>query len=158
MSLVFLQFIPVHRIEAIYWHARHGTSIEVGSYRFPVPKQWYVDQYSPNDVMLIDLNTGDGITVRTSSGPSRLTLPAWETLNSRPTRNGSAKILGRRELQVGGETILCIEKNLDTKATRLYPIECRSENALEVSFLPYLFSTKDHDQMFYSLLQQVQKL
>ncbi len=73
-------------------------------------------------------------------------------------RDGSAKILGRRELQVSGETILCIEKNLDTKAVRLYKIDCRSENALEVSFLPYLFSAKDHDQMFYSLLQQVQKL
>ncbi len=158
LSLVFLRFIPVRRIEAFYWHVRHGTSVEVGSYRFPVPKQWYVDHYSANDVMLVDLNTGDGITVRTSSGPSRSTLPAWEALISRPMRDGSAKILGRRELQVSGETILCIEKNLDTKAVRLYPIDCRSENALEVSFLPYLFSAKDHDQMFYSLLQQVQRL
>jgi len=158
MSLVALHFIPVHRIEAVYWHVRHGTSIEVGSYRFPVPKQWYVSYYSANDVMLVDLNTGDGITVRTSSGPNRLTLSAWEALTRHPMRDGSMKLLGRRELQVGGETILCIEKNFDTKAIRLYPIECRSENALEVSFLPYLFSTKDHDQMFYSLLQQVQKL
>ena len=73
-------------------------------------------------------------------------------------RDGSTKILGRRELNVSGETTLCIEKNLDTKAVRLYPIECRSESALQVTFQPYLFSAKDHDQMFYSLLQQVQKL
>jgi hypothetical protein len=157
ISLVFLRFVPVHRIEAFCWHVRHGTAVEVGRYRFPVPKQWYVDHYSANDVMLVDLNTGDGITVRTSSGPNRSTLPAWEALISRPMQDGT-KLLGRRELQVGGETMLCIEKNLDTKAVRLYPIECRSENALEVSFLPYLFSAKDHDQMFYSLLQQVQKL
>jgi hypothetical protein len=73
-------------------------------------------------------------------------------------RDGTTKVVGRRELRVSGETILCIEMNLDTKAVRLYPIECRSENALEVSFVPYVFSSKDHDQMFYSLLQQVQKL
>ena len=137
---------------------RHGTSVEVGSYRFPVPKHWYIDHYSANDVMLVDLDTGDGIAVRTSSGPSRSTLPVWEALISRPMRDDTTKIVGRRELRVSGETILCIEKNVDTKAVRLYPIECRSENALEVSFVPYLFSAKDHDQMFYSLLQQMQKL
>ena len=155
--MVSLQFIPIHRIEAFYWHVRHGTSVNIGSFRFPVPKQWYVAQYSPNDVVLIDLDTGDSVMVRTSSGPSRFTLPAWEALISRPMRDGGTKILGRRELQVGGETILCVEKNLDTEAVRLYPIECRAENGLEVSFEPYLFSAKDHDQMFYSLLQQAHR-
>jgi len=158
ISLALLQFIPLRRIEASYWHMRHGASVEVGNYRFPVPKQWYVDHYSVNDVMLVDLDTGDGITVRARSVPSYSTLPAWEALISRPMRDGTTKVVGRRELRVSGETILCIEMNLDTKAVRLYPIECRSENALEVSFVPYVFSSKDHDQMFYSLLQQVQKL
>jgi hypothetical protein len=72
--------------------------------------------------------------------------------------DGSMKILGRKELQVSGERILCVEKDVETKAVRLYPIDCRSETALEITFVPYLFSTKDHDQMFYSLLQQIQKL
>ena len=157
ISLVFLRFIPVHPIEASY-HLRHGTSIEVGSYRFPVPKQWYVAGHSANDVVLADLNSGDVVNVRTNSRPSASTLLAWGALISRPPRDGKTKTLGRRELQVGGETILCIERNFDTKAVRLYPIECRSENGLEVSFLPYVFSANDHDQAFYSLLQQVQKL
>src|SRR5947209_16432372 len=111
MSLVFLRFVPVHRIEAYYWHLRHGTSVDIGRFRFPVPKQWYVDSYSANDVLLVDLNTGDSIMVRTSSGPNRFTLPAWETLISGPMRDGSTKILDRRELRVSGETILCFEKN-----------------------------------------------
>lgn len=133
LSLVVLRFIPVHRVEAYYWHLRHGTSLAIGSYRFPVPKQWYVDYISANDVMLLNLNTGDGIMVRTSSGPQRFTLSAWEALVSRPVSDGSTKVLGRKELQISGETIVCIEKNLDTKSLRLYPIECRSESALEVS-------------------------
>jgi hypothetical protein len=72
--------------------------------------------------------------------------------------DGSTRILGRKELQVSGERVLCVEKNVETKAVRLYPIDCRSETALEVTFVPYVFSAKDHDQMFYSLLQQIQKL
>jgi hypothetical protein len=158
VCLVFLRFIPVHRIEAYYWHVRHGNSVEVGRYRFPVPKPWYVLTFSTNDVMLVDLNTGDGITVRKSSAVDRLTLASWEALVSRPMADGSKKILGRKELQVSGERILCVETNLNTKAVRLYPIQCRSETALEVTFQPYIFSAKDHDQMFYSLLQQIQKL
>ncbi len=158
VCLAFLRFVPVRRIEAYYWHVRHGNSIEVGSYRFPVPKQWYVVSYSTSDVMLMDLNTGDGVTVRTSSTSHRFTLANWEALMSRPMADGSTKILGRRELQVSGERILCVETNLDTKAVRLYPIQCHSETALEVTFQPFIFSAKDHDQMFYSLLQQIQKL
>ncbi len=156
--LVVLPSVPVRRIETYYWHLRHGNSIEVGRYRFPVPKQWYVESLSANDVMLVDLNTGDGIMLRMSSIPSRSTLGAWDALMSRPAADGSMKVLGRKELQINGEKVLCVEKDLDTKALRLYPIECRSEGALEVGFLPYLFDVKDHDQTFYSLLQQLQKL
>jgi hypothetical protein len=110
--------------------------------------------------MLVDLNTGDGITVRAGSAPTGFTLPAWAALISRPTPDGSSKmkVLRRKELQVSGEKILCFETNLDTKAIRLYPIQCRSESSLEVTFQPNILSAKDHDQMFYSLLQQVQKL
>ena len=158
VSLSLLRFIPMHRIEAYYWHLRHGNSIDVGRYRFPVPKQWYVDSSSTNDLMLLDLNTGDGITVRVSSAPHSFTLATWEALMTRPMADGSMKTLGRKELQVSGERILCVEKNVETKAVRLYLIDCRSETALEIRFVPYVFSAKDHDQMFYSLLQQIQKL
>jgi len=158
VSVVFLKFIPTRHIETYYWHVRHGNSVEVGHYRFPVPKQWYVDSFSANDVLLVDLNTGDGIAVRMSSVPGRSTLGDRDALISRPMRDGSTKILGRKELQVNGETFLCVEKTLDIKSVRLYPIECRSEGALEVTFQPYVCSAKDHDHMFYSLLQQLQKL
>jgi hypothetical protein len=157
-SLVLMSFIPVRRIEAFYWHWRHGTSIDVGSYRFPVPKQWYVTDLSTDDFLLVDLDNGDSISVRMSPRPGRFTLAAWEALITRPMLDGNTKILGRKELQISGETILCVEKNLDTKAVRIYPIECRSESALEVTFHPNILATTDHNQMFYSLLQQVQKL
>jgi hypothetical protein len=158
VSVVFLEFIPTRYIEAYYWHLRHGNSVEVGSYRFPVPKRWYVDSFSANDALLVDLNTGDSIVVRMSSVRGRPALGLWDALVSRPMLDGSTKILVRKELQINGEMFLCYEKNLDTKSVRLYPIECRSEGALEVSFQPNVFSAKDHDHMFYSLLQQLQNL
>jgi hypothetical protein len=93
-----------------YWHVRYGNSVEVGRYRFPVPKQWYVVSNSTNDVLLVDLNTGDGIAVRPSSASDRFTLASWEALMSRSMADGSTKILGRKELQVGGERILALRR------------------------------------------------
>ena len=114
-SLVVLHYIPLRRIEAYYWHLRHGSSVTIGRYQFPVPKQWYVDYVSASDVMLVNLNTGDGIMVNTGAGPHRFTLAAWEALISRPMADGSTKIVGRKELQVGGETMVCIERSLERK-------------------------------------------
>lgn len=133
---------------------RHGTSIVVGKYRFPVPKGWYVVHQSADDLMLVDLNTGDAVSVQTSSRP-KATLAAWSALMTRPTPHGSLKTLGQKELQAGGEALLCMEQDFDTKPTHLYPIECRSDGGLEVTFTPYLSSGNGHSQMFYSLLQQV---
>jgi hypothetical protein len=158
VSVVFLEFIPTQHIETYYWHLRHGNSVEVGSYRFPVPRQWYVESFSANDVLLVNLNTRDSIAVRLISVPGRSTLGAWDALVSLPDRDGNTKILVRKELQINGETVLCVERNFDTKSVRLYPIECRSEDALEVTFQPSVFSAKDHDHIFYSLLQQLQKI
>lgn len=158
LLLVVVQFIPLHRIQAYVWHVRHGVSVHVGSYRFPVPRQWYVVNYSATDVMLIDLNTGDSISVRTGSMPGRSALESWLALDRSPMPNSNTKILDQKDMRVGDEMFVCIEKNVNSKAIRLYPIDCRSENGLEVTFQPYLFSAKDHDQMFYSLLRLVQKL
>ena len=154
--LICLNFVPVHRIEAYYWHLRYGTSIDVGKYRFPVPKQWYVERQSADDVLLVDLKTGDAISVRTPPRP-KATLAAWSALMSRRLPDGSMKTMGQKELQLDGEALLCIEQDFDAKAFRLYPIECRSDGALEVTFTPYISSGNGHEQMFYSLLQQVRK-
>jgi hypothetical protein len=67
--------------------------------------------------------------------------------------SGSPRCRRQGQLQINGEKVLCVEK----KVVRMYPISCRSESGLEVSFVPYLLSAKDHDQTFYSLLQQLQK-
>ena len=144
-------FIPI-RIEAFVWHLRHGISVEVGSYRFPAPKEWYVEKSSPDDALLIDLRSGDSIDVREIHRSKRLTLAAWSEWVSHPRED--LKVTGRRELRIGNETILCLEEDFDLKKFHVYPISCRSEGALEVSFMPFLTSGNNRKETFYSMLQQ----
>lgn len=115
-----------------------------------------MERQSADDVFLVDLKTGDEIWVRTTFRP-KATLAAWSALMSRPLPDGSMKILGQRELQLDGEALVCIEREFDTKKFYLYPIECRSDGALEVTFTSDISSGEGDKQMFYSLLQQVRK-
>lgn len=150
--LICSSFVPVHRIEAFFWHLRHGTSVVVGDYRFPAPNGWYIENLSQNDVVMFDLQSGDSIDVKHVQRPKQLTLAAWSDLTSKPTAD--MKVTARRELHIGNEKILCLEEDFDMKKAHIYPISCRSEGALEVSFTPFLASGKSRDEAFYLLLQQ----
>lgn len=151
-----LSFVPIRRIEAFVWHLRHGISVDVGSYRFPVPKKWYVESLAPDDILLVDLQNGDGIGVRLIKvqPDRRITLPVWARLEEQSPIGSDMKVTARKELRIGSEEFLCLEKDYDLKKLHLYPIECRSEGGLEVSFTPYLASGMNHNDAFYSLLQQ----
>jgi hypothetical protein len=144
----------MRRIEAFVWHLRHGISVEVGSYCFPAPKRWYVESVASDDVLLVDLQSGDSIGVQLNERTKRTRLPVWARLQEQPTIDGNIRVTGRKELHIGSEEFLCFEKDFDLKKLHLYPIECRSEGGLEVSFTPYLASGMNRKDEFYSLLQQ----
>lgn len=151
--LYCLSFVPVRRIEAFVWHLQHGMSIEVGSYRFPVPRKWYVESFAPDGILLVDLQNGDGIGVHLNERSKRTTLAVWARLEEQPI-DGNIKVTGQKRLHIGSEEFLCFEKDFDLRRLHLYPIECRSESGLEVSFTPYFASGMNHNEAFYSLLQQ----
>jgi hypothetical protein len=165
------------RIKAYIWHLRHGNTMDVGQYRVPVPKQWYVERTSvertSDAVMLIDLNTGDGIFVYTSGLPKGRTLSSWADLVSRASAtSATTKTTRQRNFNITGETFLCIEQEVAPPGDQLfhpqtdpgpmlghlYPIQCLSDGGLEVSFQSYPGVGRMHDAAFYSLLQRVQKL
>ena len=154
--LICFYYIPKHRIEAYFWHLRHGHTIDVGQYRVPVPQQWYVERISENDAMLINLTTGDSILALTNGLP-KPTLSAWSNLTRR-SANETMKPTGQRDFRISGESFLCIEQDFRTKTMHLYPIQCRSDGGFEVIFQPYFNVRKEHDGAFYSLLQRIQKL
>ena len=143
------------RIAAYFWHLRHGESIDFDGYRIPAPKHWKVERISDNQISIIDLDTGDGIFVRPS--PKLSTRLEWSRLVDRLSTK-DLKILNQREFRLNGESITCVEEDFDTKLHHRFPIDCRSDGGLEVSFLPWLSVGKQHDEMFYSLLQRIQKL
>ena len=160
------------RIKATIWHLRHGNTIDVGQYRVPVPRQCYVEHLS-DAVMLIDLNTGDGIFVYTSGLPKGRTLSSWADLVSRASAtSATTKTTRQRNFNITGETFLCIEQEVAPPGDQLfhpqtdpgpmlghlYPIQCLSDGGLEVSFQSYPGVGRMHDAAFYSLLQRVQKL
>jgi hypothetical protein len=153
--LVCVKLLRTQRVEAFFWHVRHGNVVEVGNYQFPAPKQWSVERNSPTNVLLIDLDTGDAIGVRIGRS-SPISLAAWAEL-LRPVAGEKIKILGQRELQVGDETVLCVERDWDRGELHLFPITCRSKRGLEVDFNPYLSSGRDNNEHFYSLLKQAKR-
>jgi hypothetical protein len=115
-----------------------------------------VQRNSPTDVLLIDLNAGDALEVRTDQS-TRMSLAMWANLLTRPIAGQDLKSVGRNELQIGDEKVVCIEQDLDTGKLHLFPVPCRSERGLEVHFLPYVFTGRDHNEHFYSMLRQAQK-
>jgi hypothetical protein len=147
-----VSFLPTHRLKAFFWHVRHGVSVEVGRYRFPVPKQWYLRHDGTEDIDLIDLDNGDSILLSGSGMPYR-TLATWSQMIR---NNRTITVTAQRELHIGDETVLCFEEDLylPRRKVHLYPIQCRSDGALLVAFAPDFPSGKNHNEMFYSLLQQ----
>src|SRR6185437_4538155 len=150
------RFIPVTRIGAFVWHLRHGMWIDVGSYRFPAPKRWYVQQDSAAGVMLVDMKTGDVIQVSTGR-PLLVPLSMWAERVARPVVGIPTRTVGRRELQVGDESVLCIERDWDAGKLQLFSINCRFERGFEVEFTPHISGEADKEQ-FYSMLAQTRKL
>jgi hypothetical protein len=155
--LVLVDLMPVHRIEAYFWHIRHGNSIEVGGFIFPAPREWNVESFSVDDVMMVNLKTGDGIYVAKTANASQSSLAVWSQIMSRPAPGNSARTRGRREIQIGGDALVCIEQELDIGVSRFYPIDCRSSGALELRFIPNPAWGKERDEVFYSLLGQTRK-
>jgi len=156
-ALILASYIPTYRIEAWFWHLRHN-SIDVGHYRIPVPKRWYVLNNSADLVLLTDLDSGDGISVVRNVFSSRLSLSAWSNLTLHPPSSVKTQSTAQREFRISGETFLCIEQDMDMGIAHLYPIECRSEGGIEVNFQPFINAGRKHDATFYALLQNFQKL
>lgn len=157
-AIILASYIPRYRIEAWFWHVRHGSSIGVARYRIPVPQHWYVSRDSGNDVLLVDLDSGDMIWAWRDEYSQRLKLSAWSNLTLHPPASVKTQSTGQREFHINGEAFLCIEQDTDIEIAHLYPIQCRSDRGLTVDFQPYIRVGREHNAGFYALLQQIQKL
>lgn len=154
---ILVSFIPIYRIEAWFWHLRHD-SVDVGQYRVPVPKHWYVLNNSPDLVLLVDLDSGDTISMDRDIFLRTLSLSAWSNFTLHPPSGIKTRSTGQRTFRISGEKFLCIEQDDDVEVVHLYPIQCHSEGGLDVRFQPAIKVARSHNATFYELLQRIQKL
>lgn len=93
----------------------------------------------------------------TRSPFEHFSLSGWAELETRLNAGRDLKTTGRRDFRINGESFLCLEQDFDMKRFHIYPIHCGSSGTLEVIFEPNLMAGKTHHEMFYTLLQRVQK-
>ena len=158
------------RLRAVAWHVLHGNSATVGGYHIPVPSGWFVEQTSASDAHWRDSRTGDSIWFHSSSRKSsNVTLDSWNEIETRYSRPENP-IMAKRQLQVGGESFLCIEHDYTlampirqsgqslTQTVHLPSVDCRSNGTLDAMFFGGMHAAPRHDyQVFYSVLGSVQE-
>jgi len=158
------------QIRAVTWHVLHGDSATVAGYRIRVPSGWFVEQHSPSDAHWWDSTTGDSIWFHSSPKSPHFTLGLWSQAETRSARPESP-VVGRRELQVRGESFLCFEHDyglslptaqsggiLKQAALHLPSVDCKSSGALDAMFFGGMHAAPRHGyQEFYSVLSSIQK-
>ena len=148
-------------IKAIVWHVRHGDSTTVGAYRIPVPRYWFVEQDSFGDAQLMNSRTGEGILAKSRPWPLTMNLDLWVGLETR-LKDPKFVTLVRRDLRVGGEPLVCLEKDLimDYKSIAIHgsSVNCMSAGQLEVTFFGGMRDAPRYDYSeFYRILSSIQK-
>lgn len=151
-------------IASVFWHWRHGNSIDLAQYELSVPKSWFVDSYTGS---IVELGRAHIPSFRGSSFESRLTvsvspspLPSlefWETKEQAFYDKEGATILRRREIPLGSQYhIVCIEGNLVRDALKLkhsdlISADCQSDNRLSLMFT----GTEKDMQEFYTVTRSI---
>jgi hypothetical protein len=105
-------------LKAWYWHIKHGTTVTVGAYVIPVPKDWYVED-QPNGVLLVRLDTDDNSPVRRikshagimawSQGPvDDAALKRLMSITEEGLRKQGAAVIVRKSIEITGGTLSCV--------------------------------------------------
>lgn len=157
------------RIRAFTWHVLHGDWATVAGYRIRVPSGWFVEQHSPSNAHWWDGTTGDSIWFHSSPKSPHFTLGLWSQVETRSARPENL-VVGRRELQIQGESFLCFEHdyvlalptsqsgNTLRQTAHLPSIDCKSSGALDAMFFGGMHAAPRHGyQDFYSVLSSIQK-
>lgn len=149
------------RIHAIIWHARHGDSILLGAYRIPVPSPWFVKEASSNEAQIWNAETGEIMLVRARPWPTVIDLDLWTGIENK-MQDPQFVILARRKLQVGGESVVCLEKDLGTSVQsitiHLPGVNCISAGQLEIQLFGGTHAAPRYDYSeFYGLVSSIRK-
>jgi hypothetical protein len=159
------------RVRAVAWHVLHGDSVAVAGYRITVPSHWFVEQSASDDVHLWNTRTGESAWFHSLPKSPDFTLAFWSDLVQKRMNGPENPVVGKRDLKVAGEPVVCFERDLAVKlptegsATtsknliHLPSVECTSTGPLDVMFFGKMYSQPRRDYSeFYSLLASIQKV
>lgn len=157
------------RIRAGAWHLLHGSSATVAGYRIRVPRDWFVEQPSAKDARFWNTRTGESICFRASPKSPNFTLDFWSHVVQGHTGDVAIRVVGRRDLQIAGQSFLCLEQDYaaqlpkslsDSGPTELHlpSVDCTSTGPLDATFYAGIRAAPryDYDEC-YSLLVSIQK-
>lgn len=156
------------QVRAVIWHVLHGDSATVAGHTIRVPSGWFVEQRSASDAHWWDARTGDSIWFHSSAKAPSFSLNFWNEVETRYARPENP-VVGRRELDVQGESFLCFEHDYtltpppaqsggQQTTVHASSVDCKSNGALDAMFFGGMHAAPRHDyREFYSLLASIQK-
>ena len=158
------------RIRALVWHALHGNSVAVAGYQVTIPRNWWVERGSMDDVTIWNAKTGENIWLRPSPKPRNFTLEGWSELVEKRMNRPEGPIVGRRDLNLAGEPFVCFERDfrinlpptvaLSRSVTTIHgpSIDCNSAGRLAIMFVGGAHVSEQHDfGESYSIMASLRK-
>jgi hypothetical protein len=141
--LVLASYLPIYRAEALWWHLRHGNTIQVGEFRVPVPSEWYVWSFEAGSSQEVELvNTKGGRAFWASVNISK---ESWQRQNGdldqlARLRQKSMEDLGvhvteLRQLPIGGVGGFCVDGETAMTGLPVRNISCRWRTGFSVEYI-----------------------
>lgn len=159
-SFVLVSFLPTHRIEAWWWHWKHGNSVQVGEFRVPISNEWDVwsfDTGMTREVQLVNTEGGRPlwatITITEERG-RRQDIPLADliSLRRRSTENLGIHVTDTRQLAITGVMGFCLDG--ETMAgTPVRNISCRLGTKFSLEYIGSSLKAPS----FYSILAGISK-
>jgi hypothetical protein len=140
---VLATFFPIYRAEALWWHLRHGHTIQVGEFRVPVPTEWYVSSFEAGPSQEVELvNTKGGRALwatidisEQSSQHQNQDLDELARLRQRSMGNLGVHVTDLRQLPIGGVGGFCVDGETAMAGLPVRNISCRWRTGFSVEYI-----------------------
>ncbi len=159
---VLASCLPIYRMEAWWWHLRHGNTTQVGDFRVAVPSGWFVWSFDAGPTQEIQLaNTKGGrafwatITISQETwqrqGPD---LDQLTQLRRKSMESLGIHITDLRQIGLAGANGICVDGETAMAGAPVRNISCRWGTGFAAEYIgsPLNAST------FYSILEGASKV
>src|SRR3954468_13790838 len=119
-SVILLAVLVIVQFRALIltpvWHWRHGDSVKIGSYQFPVARNWVPTYETGDSAMLVEVARKRGknswptptITLIVLRTQRPIDLGFWESVQQQVAKRNGSVIVDSRSFAFDGETLKCL--------------------------------------------------